>query len=121
MVHKQSQLLISHFIMFVTNSLRAEIETDLSRVHPDPGALRLEARTRFLNRVISAVDTALSKYETVCVPSSTTFGRVRVGQTVCLACDRPFKEKKVRRSLEEEKLGNKENTGEYNLSFIVCT
>ena len=71
-------------------SLKTELDTALEGANPNPGALRLEARTKFVNRFVEAIDTALSKYEQVAVSSATRLGRRTSNAATCLGCDRPL-------------------------------
>ena len=74
-------------------SLKSEIGTLVENAYPDPGALRLEARMRYVARLIDATDSALSKHDQVVVSSTTRLGRIRASIPVCMACDRPLRNK----------------------------
>ena len=84
-------------------SLKSNIETELAEACPNPGALRLEARTRFSARLIDAVRVALSKFDQVAIPASTRLGRIGASLPTCVACDRPLSTKGKRMRTEEDK------------------
>ena len=75
------------------NSLKSELGIALEAVYPDPGALRLEARTKFLARLMDATDVALSKHEQILIPSESRLGRIKANIPTCVACDRPLRSK----------------------------
>ena len=70
----------------------------LDKAYPDAGAVRLEARLRYVGRVVDAVDAALSKHDQIFIPSSTRLGRVKASAPTCVACDRPLTTKGKRHS-----------------------
>ena len=77
-------------------SLKIELEKIFQENSTDTGALRKEARLRFIGRVIDAVSAALSKHDQVFLPASTRLGRVRGTIPTCMACDRPLSMKGAR-------------------------
>ncbi|KAL7553967.1 hypothetical protein ACHAWF_017325 [Thalassiosira exigua] len=61
--------------------------------------LRWEARAIFLARLAEATEVALSKHDQILPPASTRLGRVRplsANVTICVACDRPMRQKGTR-------------------------
>lgn len=70
----------------------------MSEANPDAGSIRLEARTRYIGRVIDTIDAALSKHDQVFIPASTRLGRVKASIPTCVACDRPLTTKGRRNS-----------------------
>ena len=83
-------------------SFKGELDNALNQAYPNAGAIRLEARSRYIGRVVDAIDAALSKHDHVFVPASTRLGRVRVTVPTCVACDRPLTTK-GRKHIETEK------------------
>ena len=71
--------------------MKVEISILVEAAYPEPGSLRLEARTRYLARLIDATDSALSKHDQVIVSSSTRLGRIKASIPICVACDRPLR------------------------------
>lgn len=64
----------------------------LEKIHPNPGASRMEARTKYITKLMDTADAALSKHEQIIVSSDPT----RIGRTrlpTCVACDRPLRNK----------------------------
>jgi len=72
-------------------SLRDNLERAIDELSPQPGALRLEARMKFLARVVDATDVALSKHDQVLVPATTRLAKTRTAIPTCMACDRPLR------------------------------
>lgn len=66
-----------------------ELKTTCTKTRPNAGALRLEARARFLKRFSSAAEAALSIYDQVIADAPTLFGRKRA-LPACVACNRPL-------------------------------
>ncbi len=96
-------------ISTTTISFKEELNSALDQAYPGAGAIRLEARTRFLGRVVDAIDAALSKHDHVFIPASTRLGRIRASVPTCVACDRPLTSK-CRKLPEIEKSEKKEGT-----------
>ena len=70
--------------------IRKELYFEASISRPEAaGAPRESARRKFLNRVMEAVDVALSKTSAVVTLAHTRFGRIQALPT-CVACDRPL-------------------------------
>lgn len=84
-------------------SLKSEMGILVESVYPEPGALRLEARTRYFARLIDATDSALSKHDQVVVSTSTRLGRIKASTPVCVACDRPLRNKARKGKALEDK------------------
>ena len=59
------------------------------RLRPQAGALRLEARVRFVRRFHEACDSALSVYDQVIAEAPTLMGRSSK-LPACVACNRPL-------------------------------
>ena len=75
-------------------SLKSDLGLALETVHPGAGALKLEARYKFISRMMESTDSALSKYDQIVVEKNTRIGKVRSSSVpVCVACDRPLRVK----------------------------
>jgi hypothetical protein len=81
--------------------LKTELEISLEDAHTKPGALRLEARTKFVTRFIEATDTALSRYDQVVVSMPSRMGRRSTHVATCIGCDRPLVNRGRRSTLPE--------------------
>jgi len=92
--------------------LKTELEISLEDAHTKPGALRLEARTKFVTRFIEATDTALSKYDQVVVSMPSRMGRRSTNVATCIGCDRPLVNRGRRSTLPETDDTEKVNTSE---------
>lgn len=57
----------------------------------NPGAIRTEARDRFLKQVKKALSLCMSKHDQVLIAGNTKLGRLKIPS--CIACDRPLLEK----------------------------
>mmetsp|Transcript_2917 Transcript_2917/g.4232 ORF Transcript_2917/g.4232 Transcript_2917/m.4232 type:complete len:190 (-) Transcript_2917:19-588(-) len=79
--------------LYYRNSFKEELSNALDQALPDAGAIRLEARARYIGRVVDAIDAALSKHDHIFIPASTRLGRVRATVPTCVACDRPLTSK----------------------------
>lgn len=66
-----------------------ELKATCTKARPTAGALRLEARARFLKRFASAAEAALTIYDQVIADAPTLFGRKRA-LPACVACNRPL-------------------------------
>jgi hypothetical protein len=84
------------FTLNFEKSLKSGLERIFKENSNDTGALRVEARLRFIGRVMDAVSAALSKHDQVFLPASTRLGRVRGAIPTCMACDRPLSTKGAR-------------------------
>mmetsp|Transcript_23752 Transcript_23752/g.35674 ORF Transcript_23752/g.35674 Transcript_23752/m.35674 type:complete len:1124 (-) Transcript_23752:221-3592(-) len=84
--------------------LRIDFSCKIDTIHEKPGMSRLEARNKFIGRVMDAIDSALSKHDQVLVSNSTRVGRVKPSLPTCVACDRPLRNK-ARRTTEGKKEG----------------
>jgi len=93
---------LNHCIKIFFNSFKEELNKAFEQASPNAGAVRLEARARYIARVVEAIDAALSKHDQVFVPASTRLGRVKASIPTCVACDRPLT-RKGRRVTESEK------------------
>lgn len=91
-----------HFI-YLNNSFKEELGELLNQAYPDAGTVRLEARSRYIGRVVDTIEAALSKHDQVFIPASTRLGRVRASVPVCVACDRPLTTRGKRSSSDLEK------------------
>ena len=80
-------------VLIFSRSLKSDIGIVLEATHSYPGVLRIEARKRFLARLIEATDSALSKHDQVLIPATTRLGRVKATIPACVACDRPLRNK----------------------------
>ena len=67
-----------------------ELQNTCVRLRPGAGALRLEARVRFVKRFHEACDSALSVWDQVIAEAPTLMGR---GGAACVACNRPLSTK----------------------------
>ncbi len=65
-----------------------------------PGAIRSEARDRFLKQVKKALSLCMSKHDQVLIAGNTKLGRLKIPS--CIACDRPLLEKVRQDSLYNE-------------------
>lgn len=75
-------------------------------------SIRLEARNIYVARTMEAIETALSKYDQIAIPSTTRLGRVTQKMQTCVACDRPLSRRSGRPlSDEENKKSQKAPTG----------
>lgn len=83
----------------LVTAFRSELSQALDEFFPDAGAIRLEARSRFLGRVIDAINVSLSKYDHVFEPASTRLGRTHSAIPACVACDRPLTRKGGRKQI----------------------
>mmetsp|Transcript_2918 Transcript_2918/g.4234 ORF Transcript_2918/g.4234 Transcript_2918/m.4234 type:complete len:202 (-) Transcript_2918:398-1003(-) len=93
--------------LYYRNSFKEELSNALDQALPDAGAIRLEARARYIGRVVDAIDAALSKHDHIFIPASTRLGRVRATVPTCVACDRPLTSK-CRKLPDGEKIEKKE-------------
>ena len=84
------------------SSFKDDLHKALDEAYPDAGAIRLEARARYIGRVADAIDAALSKHDQVFIPASTRLGRVRASVPTCVACDRPLTNRCKRRPDSEK-------------------
>ena len=66
-----------------------ELQDACVRLRPQAGALRLEARVRFVRRFHEACDSALSVYDQVIAEAPTLMGRSSK-LPACVACNRPL-------------------------------
>jgi hypothetical protein len=82
---------ISEKRTFLLMKLRARLETTLDEASPGAGSQRLEARTKFISRVIDATEAALSRFDQVLVPMSARLSKVKATVPTCMACDRPLR------------------------------
>lgn len=89
--------------------LRIDFSSKIDEIHQKPGMSRLEARNKFIGRIIDATDSALSKHDQVLITTSTRVGRVKPSLTTCVACDRPLRNKA--RRMTEGKLEEGGNQG----------
>ena len=62
-----------------------------SNIGQNPGAIRNEARDRFLKQVKKALSLCMSKHDQVLIAGNTKLGRLKIPS--CIACDRPLLEK----------------------------
>jgi hypothetical protein len=69
---------------------------------PEAGALRLEARHKFVARMMDAIDSALSKHDQVLITGSSRASRIKASVPACVACDRPLRTKARKGKLMEE-------------------
>ena len=68
----------------------------MEKRHPNPGASRSEARLKYIARLMETADAALSKHDQIIVSTdSTRLGRTRL--PICVACDRPLRNKSRQR------------------------
>ena len=77
-------------------SLKTDLCLALGAVHPEAGVLKLEARTRFIARLMEAADSALSKHDQIVIETNSRIGKLRSSTKsvpVCVACDRPLRSK----------------------------
>ena len=77
--------------------LKSDLCLALEAVHPDAGLLKLEARSRFLNRLMEATDSALSKHDQIVIETNSRIGKLRSSSKsvpVCVACDRPLRSRR---------------------------
>jgi hypothetical protein len=86
---------------------------------PNATSIRLEARNIYVARTMEAIETALSKYDQIAIPSTTRLGRVTQKMQTCVACDRPLSRRSGRPlSDEENKKSQKAPTGSLGKSKI---
>lgn len=79
-----------------------ELKAVSAKSRPNAGALRLEARARFLRKFALAAEAALSVYDQVIADAPTLLGRKRA-LPACVACNRPLPTKlKHGRSMTHE-------------------
>lgn len=75
--------------------LRKEMGAMLEEAHACPGALRLEARTKFIAKLVEATDTALTKHDRAMNSLNTRLGKKNLLNSseaiVCMGCDRPLR------------------------------
>ena len=77
--------------------LKSDLCLALETVHPDAGLLKLEARSRFINRLMEATDSALSKHDQIVIETNSRIGKMRSSSKsvpVCVACDRPLRSRR---------------------------
>lgn len=77
--------------------LKSDLCLALEAVHPDAGLLKLEARSRFINRLMEATDSALSKHDQIVIETTSRIGKLRSSSKsvpVCVACDRPLRSRR---------------------------
>jgi len=77
--------------------LKSNLCLALEAVHPDAGLLKLEARSRFVKRLMEATDSALSKHDQIVVETNSRIGKLRSSKKsvpVCVACDRPLRSRR---------------------------
>ena len=77
--------------------LKSDLCLALEAVHPDAGLLKLEARSRFINRLMEATDSALSKHDQIVIETNSRIGKLRSSSKsvpVCVACDRPLRSRR---------------------------
>ena len=75
------------------SEVREEWEKLMEEESEKPGALRLEARTKFVARLMDGIDSALSKHDQVLITGSSRASRIKASVPVCVACDRPLRTK----------------------------
>jgi len=88
-MYKQNQC---RFHKYCVHRLRIKLRRDLEKFEGNTGAVRSEARSKYIERVYEATDAALSKHDQVLISAEFT----RVGRTklsTCVACDRPLRNK----------------------------
>jgi len=73
--------------------LRSRLEKAVGEAYPHAGVQRMEARMKFISRVVEATETSLSKYDQIVVPISARLAKVRASVPTCMACDRPLRMK----------------------------
>ena len=77
--------------------LKSDLCLALEAVHPDAGLPKLEARSRFVNRLMEATDSALSKHDQIVIETNSRIGKLRSSSKsvpVCVACDRPLRSRR---------------------------
>eukprot|EP00563_Minutocellus_polymorphus_P009349 CAMPEP_0181021976 /NCGR_PEP_ID=MMETSP1070-20121207/1271_1 /TAXON_ID=265543 /ORGANISM="Minutocellus polymorphus, Strain NH13" /LENGTH=895 /DNA_ID=CAMNT_0023098893 /DNA_START=490 /DNA_END=3178 /DNA_ORIENTATION=+ len=77
--------------------LKSDLCLALEAVHSEAGLLKLEARTRFVNRLMEATDSALSKHDQIVIETNSRIGKLRSSNKsvpVCVACDRPLRSRR---------------------------
>ena len=77
--------------------LKSDLCLALEAVHPDAGLPKLEARSRFVNRLMEATDSALSKHDQIVIETNSRMGKLRSSRKsvpVCVACDRPLQSRR---------------------------
>ena len=84
------------------SEVREEWEKLMEEESEKPGALRLEARTKFVARLMDGIDSALSKHDQVLITGSSRASRIKASVPVCVACDRPLRTKARKGKLMEE-------------------
>ena len=109
----------AHLLCHDYYSFKEELVTSLNQAYPDAGTVRLEARSRFIARVVDAIEAALSKHDQVFIPASTRLGRVRATVPTCVACDRPLTTR-GKRSSEIEK-ADATTTGMYKRELLCLS
>jgi hypothetical protein len=79
----------------LVDALRKGMNSTLEEAHSCPGALRLEARSKFTAKLVEATEMALSRHERAMTCLNTRFGKrglVNGHDTVtCMGCDRPLR------------------------------
>lgn len=95
------------------DALRAEFLLEVSKNRPGEGMVRTEARQKFCNRLMEAVDVALTKFAAVISLTNTRFGRFKAVPT-CVACDRPLPTRRLKNggggsAGEDQKQGARKN------------
>ncbi|GMI58455.1 hypothetical protein TeGR_g11933 [Tetraparma gracilis] len=82
--------------------VKREFDTLMEIREPEAGALRLEARHKFVARMMDAIDSALSKHDQVLITGSSRASRIKASVPACVACDRPLRTKARKGKLMEE-------------------
>jgi len=83
--------------LVLLEGLKSDLCLALEAVHPDAGLLKLEARSRFINRLLEATDSALSKHDQIVIETSSRIGKMGSSSKsvpVCVACDRPLRSRR---------------------------
>mgnify|MGYP000011478644 FL=1 len=93
---------IEHRRKFLMQEVKQEWEEMMNTESESPGALRLEARTKFVARLMDSIDSALSKHDQVLITGSSRASRIKASIPTCVACDRPLRTKARKGKLMEE-------------------